>query len=284
MAVTPYAYSISTDFPNQKVDSSRLAQEIRDSAIVVALDGILVEGDACTISFKEALSAGDETILDGIVAAHSGEPLVPDLPVQPVKTIDTSSLDPNTANTRLKGFEFTAAAKDQGTDGKWTAYDVSFPYEINLLLGEGPSPAEGSEDDIMEFFVDPDRVIGGLIQAEVEGAEVIHVSPTVLQNIKPGFHVAVGVGGDLHEVVAVNLENSTLSIVPNLEGDKPAGSYILRTIKYCETIHLTPGEPLDLGGQTSGSATVPAGVVLRVRYWNAQETPVRVKFRLVYKY
>jgi hypothetical protein len=74
MASTKYTYSISTDFPNEKVSVSRLTSEIQTSAIITALSSINTNGDDCDIWFKDALSGGDETILDNLVAAHSGEP------------------------------------------------------------------------------------------------------------------------------------------------------------------------------------------------------------------
>ena len=75
MPATNYTYSISTDFPNQIVATDRLTQEIQSSAIVIALDFINTNGDDCDIWFKDALSGGDETILDGLVAAHTGDAL-----------------------------------------------------------------------------------------------------------------------------------------------------------------------------------------------------------------
>lgn len=76
MAATKYTYSISNDFPNGKVDVNRLAQEIAQSDISVALDYINTSGDDCDIWFKEAIPTSvGEGELDDIVAAHSGEPL-----------------------------------------------------------------------------------------------------------------------------------------------------------------------------------------------------------------
>ena len=75
MAATKYTYSIQNDFPNHKVDSDRLTQEIQQSAIITALDHIDTAGDVCDIWFKDVLSSGDQTVLDTIVANHSGEPL-----------------------------------------------------------------------------------------------------------------------------------------------------------------------------------------------------------------
>lgn len=70
-----YDYTISTAFPNQAVSSDRLTQEIQQSAIVTALDHIDTADGVCSIVFKASLSGGDEALLDGLVAAHSGAAL-----------------------------------------------------------------------------------------------------------------------------------------------------------------------------------------------------------------
>jgi len=82
MAATKYTYSISTDFPNHKVGTDRLLQEINFSAIITAVDYINTSGDDCDVWFKAALSSGDKTILDGLVAVHSGEHLPGTFPVE----------------------------------------------------------------------------------------------------------------------------------------------------------------------------------------------------------
>jgi hypothetical protein len=80
MAATPYNYSISGDFPQQKVNGDTLSQEIvaSDPPITsAALDpayNIRTKGDDCAIWFDDPLSAGDQTQLDAIVAAHQGNP------------------------------------------------------------------------------------------------------------------------------------------------------------------------------------------------------------------
>ena len=70
--VTKYTYSIQTDFPNHKEDSTTLTTEIGLSSITVALDHIDTAGDDCDIWFKASLSEGEETALDAVVAAHTG--------------------------------------------------------------------------------------------------------------------------------------------------------------------------------------------------------------------
>jgi len=80
MSATKYAYSIQNDFPNHKVATDRLLSEVRESAIITAVDYVNTSGDDCDVWFKDALSVGDETVLDGLVAAHSGEPLPENIP------------------------------------------------------------------------------------------------------------------------------------------------------------------------------------------------------------
>ena len=76
MAQQTYSYSVSGDFPNQKIDSGRLHLEVSDSAIVIAIVGVSVRADGCDITFKDDLSSGDQTILDSIVAVHTGAPQI----------------------------------------------------------------------------------------------------------------------------------------------------------------------------------------------------------------
>jgi hypothetical protein len=78
-----FVFTISTDIIAAKADDARLDEEIRQSSITVALDGVSIAGDTLTIDFKTDLSAGEETALHGdatgpaggLVGNHSGEPL-----------------------------------------------------------------------------------------------------------------------------------------------------------------------------------------------------------------
>lgn len=83
MALTEYTYTISQDFPGGVLNNpGRLVDEIRASAIVTALDHVDTAAGICSIWFKDALSAGDKTLLDGdqtnpaggLIAAHNDAP------------------------------------------------------------------------------------------------------------------------------------------------------------------------------------------------------------------
>ncbi len=88
-----YTYQLSA-FPNQKFDLSALQYEIQHSAITTSIDYNLgVGGDGGTgvgIWFMASLSDADKTILDSVIAAHTGIPLTP----APAK-IEISQTDAN---------------------------------------------------------------------------------------------------------------------------------------------------------------------------------------------
>lgn len=145
---TKYPYSIQSDFPNHKVNLGRLGQEIRASAIVVALDYINTSGDDCDCWFKWSISSGDKAILDGLVAAHSGEPLVSDAPVSSDgKPIVLPCLFPpgvfmyfagcgdDVLLGRGQGPEFALCSSTQGDTYK----DFSFNDYVLLAGGDGKS-------------------------------------------------------------------------------------------------------------------------------------------------
>lgn len=94
--MTTYTYSIANDFPNGKVNTTKLHEEIAVSPIITSLSGINTTEDVLTIVFKADLSSEDKTILDGdtsgpaggLIAAHDNEPSIN--PVQPINFADTN--------------------------------------------------------------------------------------------------------------------------------------------------------------------------------------------------
>jgi len=91
MALTKYTYSIADDTANGVLDTvgstlctARMKSLIGASAIETAIEDISSTGDVLDVWMKATLSGGDETILDGVIAAYEGrhtlneEPHLPD--------------------------------------------------------------------------------------------------------------------------------------------------------------------------------------------------------------
>lgn len=155
MPQSNYNYTISVDFPNGKVDSSRLANEIRSSQIVIALDYIGTANDTCSIWFKDTLSLDDETTLNSIVANHSGESLAENS-LTKVQLYSGTNAVPSAAS----GVVGQAPAKGLGgfaPDPKNNPYEP-YPDEIVSLYvdGEGSLITRGAsltdEGSIREDF------------------------------------------------------------------------------------------------------------------------------------
>lgn len=75
MQITEYTYSEGADTANGVADVPRLKVEIEGSVITVGLYAIELTNDVLTIKMKDVLSAEDETTLNGLVGAHTGEPI-----------------------------------------------------------------------------------------------------------------------------------------------------------------------------------------------------------------
>ena len=91
MAETEYEYTISSAFPSAAVNPTKLKLQVDNSAIVEPLSYINTDEDTdnCEVWFDNALTGGDQTVLDGIVAAHDGQPFANRLKVQQVTAIDS---------------------------------------------------------------------------------------------------------------------------------------------------------------------------------------------------
>ena len=75
MADINYDYTIATAFPFARVDSTRLTSEILASSISsTSLRHIDTNSGTCSIWFSGPISGPDQTTLDSLVAAHSGNP------------------------------------------------------------------------------------------------------------------------------------------------------------------------------------------------------------------
>ena len=97
---TKYTYSISTDITAQKLASSRLVAEIGASSIITALDRIDQSGDGLDIWFKDVLSGGDETTLNGLVTAHSGVVLPDDFVQKMLAVTEGGAVQPVAADNK----------------------------------------------------------------------------------------------------------------------------------------------------------------------------------------
>ena len=142
MAKTAYDYSVSSDTLNGKINMASLKVEIDQSGIVTGLQEITTINDELFITFKNALSAGEVTILNNVVDSHDGIPTDDNAPVmadgRPLVRADTRPIGTQTY------FTCCGDASDDIGNGECMRWD--FSNDNDLYTGsEVPSGFKAKE-------------------------------------------------------------------------------------------------------------------------------------------
>lgn len=274
MAATKYTYSISADFPNAKVSSDRLSQEIQDAAITIALDYISNDASNSDIWFKNAISAGEKTTLDAVVAAHDGTPL-PDNEVSEV-LIQEENVKTG-GRFQAKGVQLGIPA----TTG-WTEIDVSWPIAVSLLSAAIQGEA-ANQDDEGEVLVGPDTIIGTITANIVVDDTTIFVSQSVIDNIEVGYWVKIN-SEDFGRCLAVDKVNLTIDVENAAVGTHTAGDYVKQTVKLGYELSFGSNGIDCVGESKIGGSYIPANTVIRVRHNNISATAKNFNVRFEYLY
>ena len=72
-----YDYSISTDFGGQAIHGRMFQDSIEASELATTVEYVGTKLDVCCVCFESELSAGDKTLLDGLVAAYDEDAYIP---------------------------------------------------------------------------------------------------------------------------------------------------------------------------------------------------------------
>jgi len=101
-----YSYLLSA-FPNNKYNLDSLTNEVKASSIVSILQYMNGNEAGVEIFFETALSGGDQTTLDGIIAAHQGEPPVDSgsITIDGYLTIKTQDVSIVNGNLRIAALD-----------------------------------------------------------------------------------------------------------------------------------------------------------------------------------
>jgi len=276
MAATKYAYSVSTDFPNAKVNIDSLTDEIQASTITVALDYINVAGDDCDIWFKAAITGAEETTLDGIVAAHTGAATVDQQLVHVAE--DKSGCN---AHYQCRGVSFDVPAQQTGS------VELSWAYPIRLCVLHCDPCNDG---DTGEATLGENTVIGAITADVAANQKTLSVSATVTANLDPGYILTLDDGTNTDDLLVTEVNTAAGTVTVHAG---PTHAYAAATPTYCQvTIRMTYGNiEFKAGSKTScgesflGGELMPAGTKLKIRYHNSHATETaRPRLKLEYWY
>ena len=162
MAATKYTYNVTQDFPNGKVNLSTIQGEITSSAIVTAFDYIdslggsiskdVLTGGTIDVWFKDALSTGDRTILDGdaadpaggLIASHNNTLSIAD--IQPVTVA-------NIPNVSISGHPSVVVTKpSQSEAGRIYVFSCDFTKKETFYVDSSGASDSFNADGIQKTF------------------------------------------------------------------------------------------------------------------------------------
>lgn len=257
-----YTYLIS-EFPNDKVNSDTLINEVQSSNITIALDRIDNNATQVIFVFKTELSDDEEDLLFNIVSNHTGADSVAESTLVKIKEEEYTG--------ETQG-HFQSCVIDISTSGYETVTkDLSFPYPISLFSAEWLVDTE-HKGDRAEFHLAPDTVIGAVIQNidASDGLTTISVSDTVVEYINKGYYIKIGSPSNecLGRVVDYDIDNKTITLEEPITSSYTVGSYIFMTIKIVPYWRFTATGFNSVGESKIGASFIPKGTILRILYYN----------------
>ena len=282
MASTKYTYSVANDTLNAKLDGSALKKEIQDSAIVTALDFINISGDVLDVWTKDALSTGDETLLDGIVADHIGDPVVE--PPQIVIVSEEEFGKETGGHYQIQSFEIEPTA-----DTGWFTKEISFPFPIALLSASWVCKTENEGDEV-QLLVGENTVVGAIGADVAVDDVVIKVSTSTYKNLKVGGHMSITDGtntDDLGHITAMDVASKEITVQTAATHAFSASTptYVRITTDLSPHIHLTGNNvPMSAGESKIGASSIPANIVIKAKYNNISATAKKFSFLFEYLY
>lgn len=143
---TTFEYTVDSDgsFPNKRVDVLRLTEEIRTSSISVALRSITIASGNCVVEFASnsnvppGLTTAEILVLDALVLAHSGDPLVPvSTPVKLVSPTNPQDHIPLFAPAPREGSEVIYATHNLCDKTTWYSQSTRVTAETLTDSGDG---------------------------------------------------------------------------------------------------------------------------------------------------
>lgn len=255
-----YTYSITNDFPNQKVDMGSLIEELKLSNIPI--ENLVIQGDNVKVITSLDLTTEQETITDTVISNHDGDEFV-ELYTEKVKIIEEQVLDRTQGHFQSRTIDMYIS----GVTGT-THVDISFPFPVSLFSSEW-LVREEQVSDIAEFHIAPDTVCGALTQPHLSGDTVLHVSDTVFTqaDMKLGYYIKIN-GQDLGRVIAKDSDNLTITVEEGLANDTAPGSYIMFTVKVVPHWRFNAPGFCSVGESKIGASFVPENTTMRVVYHN----------------
>lgn len=263
------------DFPNSQINAENLADEIRASPIVTALDYVSTNGSTVYIVFKATLSSGDKTLLDGdttapaggLIAAHDYVDKTPDPPVFQVLE----------EYGETNGKFYSEARWIEAPTGVSNT-DIQFELPTSIMEIQFITTTENAGDSVKLYVFRSDTgsgegVIGTITANVAAGATGIPVSQLIVNSVYTGDYISLKEGGKEEDLGLIKSIDKTAKILYMKTPTATSFSAASPTLVKCKRYILNPfplGPPwkMDIGSSKIGGSYVTTDKTVRIEYTN----------------
>lgn len=174
---------------------------------------------------------------------------------------------------RCEGHKFSIPANSTAIQ------QVSWPYPITVLQSfyEGGPEHEGNELDVI---VGPNTIVGILREAASIGDTVLHVSLTVIQNIKIGFTVKLG-STTVGSVIGINENMLCITITAPLAAAYNANTYVKTEALSISNLEFGRAPiRISIGASKHGGKYLAPNTLVELTYKNNTNADVVFKYQV----
>lgn len=269
-----YTFAL-TDFPNGEVNISNLQEEIRQSAIITAIDYINSDDTSVYIIFKAALSSGDQTILDGdtsnpaggLIAAHAATDK------SPLPTIVEVKEEYGVTNGKYLGQAIWVEAPTGISNT-----DMTFDIPCSIMELQFTTTDENVGDSVTVYTFKSDTgygegVIGSITSSISSGETGIPVAKIISDNVYTGDYISLKEGGKEEElglIKSIDKTNNILYVkVPTATSFSHTSPTFIKLKRYVlNPFPLGPPQKYILGECKIGGSYLTPDKTVRVSYTN----------------
>jgi hypothetical protein len=183
---------------------------------------------------------------------------------------------------------FNRLVVPSGVPGSLTTLDISFPHPISLLAAEWTNK-DDIEGDEIEFQIAPETIVGAIASGVASGVNVIPVQQSVIDNVDVGYRIELlSASGycNLGRLIDQNNSDNTITTeYSTVQAFSPLWpTYVRMHVEMVIRGYLAGNGRIQLGEAKIGGSYIPAGTILRARYWNNNGLAKQLVFVLEYLY
>ena len=204
------------------------------------------------------------------VCPHNNQDHIDTNSITIIDSINSTSVNITQTNGNVNDNYRTESRRIFIPAGQTITTDLSYPYNISILTINWTTTNDNT-GDLLNCYFDPNTVIGVITQKVNQGDTILHVSPTVINNLQKGYQVNLTNGQqtiDLGECILFDTVTNTIKVTLPVNNSMNVGSYVRMTLHNVKNWIFGPADQVRLANKHLQTSHFPAGTVIRIVYQN----------------